>query len=302
MYQNDIVWHVGIRKRQEGMLDDSAVFHIIRNPKGRWAADPFLFSEQGKTYIFVELYCNKIHRGCIAVCEIKENDITPYRIIIEEEYHMSYPYIWRDCDGIHLCAETGDNKSLHFYKPTDFPFKWEKEKVLMKGKRWADTTFLHDASGKPIYGLTYEYDDSWQAEMKVFQILDDKIEVSKEKPIVTRQIQRCGGMFISDDEKRYRVAQNGEPSYGHNLIFCEAKLDWPHYREKIVKEVELESIKYDGKFKAIGMHTYNATDMYEVIDFRSHEFHFDTFIYGCYKRFRTLGGKVKRKIMGEISR
>jgi len=290
--KHDIVWYVGIRKREKGILSEKTQFHIIPNPKGKWAADPFLFEMEDKTYLFVELFCNKLHRGCIAVCEILENSVTPYVPVIIEERHMSYPYIWEDCKGIHICAETGDSRCVCFYRATNFPYKWEKEKMIVADKQWVDTTFFHNSFGEPISGVAFEYGEEGVPNGMVFFKVCEEGVIQSEEPLQTigKDYERCGGKFIYEGEKLYRIAQNCGISYGHNMALAEVNAQWPYYHEVKKKEVELLSLKHDGNFVAIGTHTYNRTKKYEVVDYRCHEFHFGAFLYGflmdLYVKFR----------------
>lgn len=285
-----ISWKIGIRKSHNLLEGDYEDFKLLSNPWWGWCADPFLFEYENKIYIFAEVWNYFKQRGGIGYFQItgKETDYK-WHMIIQERYHMSYPMVWKDHKGIHLCAETCGNNDLHLYHGIDFPNKWEKEAVLLSNMKLADSTFWFDTSNEPKYCFTYEIKGInkgilYQYKMNDFAIINNSGKIITEDP----SIARPGGMFFVNRNKIYRVAQDCSKSYGQNLCFLEVVSIEP-YKEKIntiVSYQQFPEIKH-----CIGVHTYSRLKDYETIDFRLYKFGLINFI-GTYMRFAAR--RIKR--------
>lgn len=90
-------WTIAYRKRGAKLLleDSTAAFHIIKNTWRYWCADPHLFENEGRTYVFAELYDRVLRRGVIGCCEITDNGYTPWKIVLKMPWHLSYPHIFK---------------------------------------------------------------------------------------------------------------------------------------------------------------------------------------------------------------
>lgn len=285
-----ISWKIGIRKSCNLLNGDYADFKILPNPWWGWCADPFLFENEDKIYIFAEIWNYFKQRGEIGYFQItgKQAD-HKWHIIIQERYHMSYPMIWRDHKGIHLCAETCGNNDLHLYHCVNFPNKWKKGNVLISNMKLADSTFWFEKNGDPQYCFTYEIKGINKGILYQYKMNNLTIKNSTSKVVTDdARIARPGGMFSACGNKVYRVAQDCSKSYGQNLCFLEV-ISMEPYKEKLRNIV---SYQHFPKVKhCIGIHTYNRLEDYETIDFRIYKLGFINFI-GTYMRFAAR--RIKR--------
>lgn len=277
-----IRYYIGIRKRQKGILEPSKRFYIIKNPLSGWCADPFIFEYKDCTYIFAEKWDYIKQKGIIAYTQIKGGKTTQWEEIIEEPYHLSYPNIWRDDKGVHICAESSSSGEVYTYTAVDFPNIWRKDKIWWRGNSLADTTILFDKKNSPQWLFTYGC--SGLVNGKLFRIkLNSEQEVEGNLLFVSRnkKVARPGGKFIFDENSIYRVAQNCSKSYGRSISICKVlECTEKCYKEKFKFERSFEYMKTDKKLKIIGMHTYNCSTKYEVVDFRVNKFGLiDMFFY-----------------------
>lgn len=266
-----IQYYIGIRKRQEGILEESKKFHIINNPLYGWCADPFLFECNGHTYVFAEKWDYIKQKGVIVYTEIKRGRFFHrWKTAIEEPYHLSYPNIWRDQDGIHICTESCASREIYTYTAVQFPDVWRKDKVWWRGNCFADTTILFNEKNMPEWLFTYGCSELVTG--KLFRIrLNTDNDAENKLRFVTRdaRMARPGGRFIIDNGRTFRIAQNCSESYGRSLSVCEiTECTEQSYKEKYVFERSFEHVKTDRKINKIGMHTYNRSKQYEVVDFR----------------------------------
>lgn len=292
-----ICWKVGIRARQEGVLLSNPAFQIIKNPWYGWAADPFLFEKDGTTYIFAEVWNYFTQKGSIAYCTYKNGSITQWKKVISEWYHMSYPFIWEDDRGIHICAETNEAKKIYCYTAKCFPEKWIKEKSILEEGRYADSTILFQ-DDKPAYMFTYATDGENKGKLCRIKLKSD-MSVDGKIDIITsnQEIARPGGGFLEEGGILYRVAQNCSTSYGESLFFCRVLDTDGDYVEEKSFERRYEDVSKGVNEACIGMHTYNRSKHFEVIDFRI--MHFNIFDY-VFSRLMVLRNFIGRNVLKTI--
>ena len=70
-------------------------FKIIKNPVNRFYADPFVWCENDLNICFVEDYDYRTLKGKISAIELTKDGYSEIGTVIEEEFHMSYPYLFK---------------------------------------------------------------------------------------------------------------------------------------------------------------------------------------------------------------
>ncbi len=266
-------YQVAYRKRT-GAIDEfplknnSAPFELLKNTWRYWAADPFLFENNGETFIFCELYDFVLRRGVIGYSKWEKDRFTKWKPILVEPFHMSYPLIFRHKDSIYMLPETYQSGELRLYRATEFPEKWEYCKTLEKDCSLVDTTIAKHVAGNGYIGYTLSTTDRtvWKL------MLDDDLNLIEFVRIadVQEQTQRNGGNMITGDGKLVRPCQDCKEAYGQNLIF---RIMDPHTLEEMseycVKHDEIYVCDHHGKkAKTYGMHTYNRVSNFEVVDIK----------------------------------
>lgn len=278
-------WNVAWRKKNSGNIlnDKDTPFNIIKNDYRYWAADPFLFEFQNETYIFAELY-DYIHcRGSLGYCKLDENSRSKWKQIILEDYHLSYPYIVKKENDIYIIPESGANESLYVYIAIQFPDKWKKVKVLRENVQYGDTTpFLW--KGHP-YALTYDVKDSEKYHLVILD-LEDSLQ-DKMLPYENVEFRRPAGKFFMEKKQMIRPAQNCENDYGEGLVFYECGMNGSgEYWENEIQRIVPSDLKYSHEILLDGMHTYNSTDTFEIIDIKTRRFNILNFIFRIISKFR----------------
>lgn len=121
----------------------------IKNPPNRFFADPFVVTKNNRTICFVEDYSYKQRRACITAVEII--DKKRYEIlgpVIEESFHMSFPYLFEYQQELYMIPETCESNSIRLYKCVEFPLKWEYQKEILSGVSAVDS-------------MIFEYKGNW---------------------------------------------------------------------------------------------------------------------------------------------
>lgn len=211
-------WSVSFSKSTNFNIDPSKSL-TIENPPNRFLADPFLIAYEGINYCFVEDFCYKNKKGRISCYKIFENSYEPLGIVIEENFHLSFPYIFKFNGEIYMCPETAQAEEIRLYKSIKFPHEWAFEKILIQKIVSVDTVIFEDD------GLWFLLTNTCSgklnernSELHIYYAdnpLSENWIKSPENPIIfDSQKARNGGFFIQNN-KKYRVNQiHAKARYG----------------------------------------------------------------------------------------
>lgn len=266
-------WTIAYRRRSDGktLLDDlSGPFCVVPNTWRYWRADPFLFEKEGKTYLFAELFDRVKARGVLGCCELTDSGAKRWEVIIDEPFHLSYPFIFQRGDEIYLIPESFKSGKIILYKAVRFPNKWIKVRELVDLVA-VDSTIIDTAAGSFMMTVRIL---KGEAEL-VIMCLNEQMQLEDVRIISEKgdpHIRPAGNVF-SWNNQTIRPAQDCTKTYGYGLNFFRvAMLDDIHYSEELMRKVLPEDITIQGVRNPQGMHTYNFSDQYEVIDFKEYEF------------------------------
>lgn len=274
----DYRWEIAYRSisQKEPIANnhDTYSYKVMVLPKGFWGADPFLYEKNGEAYIFFEYTDLKKYKSVLAVKRISPT-IGDVHVIFEFDVHTSYPCIFEYNDCLYIIPETAGNSTLQLLKCKDWPYKWEKVSDLATNFKCVDTTPFF--TGDKIQLFTY-----YRAELG-FNLYNCKLDLNTlkiEAPQVLMNYKqntgRPGGHFIDINGKRIRVVQPATRFYGEQIDFYNVKFDGVNYREEKISEFLPEQIKTDKKLNIVGVHTYNRSEHFEVVDLRI-DYKFDFF-------------------------
>lgn len=263
---------VAISKRGGNILSSYNQMMVVPRDRKYWAADPFPIEVDGVLYIFAELYVYKESKGSIGYTKYRNGKFSPWKIIISEKYHLSFPNIFKFKNKYYICPESNESGEIYFYKCIDFPDKWVKLDAIVSGGRYCDTIFYCTCEGN--YGLTYQIkQNESQDNFRLFRI-ENNVGVFSDNSIMEimpKAYQRPGGRILYSSETGLNydigVFQIGEPSYGTGLILKKICVNWPNYKEKEIRKLYVKDFSFDKKYgRYISVHTLNYTENYQVID------------------------------------
>jgi len=263
-------------------IDSNDKFRIsninkLTPPKDRFWADPIVVEEQGVIYIFIEelIYNNKIAHLSV----IKLNDDGTYSKpckILEKNYHLSYPFVFKHEDTYYMVPETANNNDIQLYKSVSFPEKWEFVKTLITNVKASDTTLLFYNNKWWMFTSIKKYEyGTYDNDLSIFHatdLLSDTWKPHSMNP-VKRNISnsRQGGNFIKKEDEIFRISQNGEVRYGYGFNINKIKL----LTESLYKEETVYSFKPNKKNTKIkGIHTYSQNERIKVYDILISKFKF----------------------------
>jgi hypothetical protein len=233
-------WQVAVLK---GDWRDAVLWRAteIKNEKGRFLADPFAIREGGRNYIFAEEYRVGREQGTIVAYGEAETGYRRLGVAIDEDSHLSFPFLFRYGGEIFMCPETASYRQIRLYRCTGFPLKWELHAVLMDdvrafdtiiferdGRWWLMTTINQTGLGRPCELHIFHSDNplgGWQP------LADNPV-------LIDARRGRNGG-FLTAGSDIFRVSQRpGFGIYGRRFAIHKiARLDLDGYEETQVQEV-----------------------------------------------------------------
>lgn len=270
----NILWEIGLRQKKEtgNFCFDRNIegFKIAWNmPEDTWAADPFLINEKGRTYLFFELYDCIKEKGCIAFREIiNEDDLGPVQVVVDEKFHLSFPYIFKINEQIYMIPESSSANKILLYKAIEFPNKWALEKMLLDNVKAVDSIILQYGN---LRGILTSIENGGSCVLQNhFYILNDQLDIINDRVVssIGSYGIRNAGKILQFNGDTYRVAQdcsNGE--YGKGLVLFKInKITENELSEAVIHYIQ-GNVKIANN-EYVGVHTYNSTKDYEVIDLK----------------------------------
>ncbi len=244
--------------------------------KDRIWADPFVVSENDKHYLFIEELHTKTNKGHISCMVLnKKGEIENSTIIIDQPFHLSYPFIFRHDGTWFMVPESADNMTVDLYECLEFPFKWKFKKSLLTNVRAFDAT-LHFHDGKVWLFCTIQKrsGSSTNDDLHIFSsshLLDTEWKAHPGNPVLSNPYSaRPAGRIFKFNNSWYRPSQICVPRYGYGLSLNRiTKLDESNYCEENMNEV-----LPDWKKNLLSTHTLNFVNDLTVIDGQIKRFRF----------------------------
>ena len=217
-------------------INDSA----ISNPENGYLADPFIIDEFGRSFVFVERVDFIDNKGKISVYEIGDFKPKDLGVIIEENFHLSYPFVFRDGENLYLVPESSKNNDIRLYECESFPTKWRLRSIILDNVSAADTLiFKHERKWWLFTNLNPSNTADHCSELFIFSsnnLTDGDWVPHSKNPIYIDPVMARNGGIIFDGEDIYRVSQEqGYGIYGNNININKIiGLDDKNYVEKRV--------------------------------------------------------------------
>jgi len=262
-------WNVAYQFTNEWKNINSSKLNKIPNPPNRYLADPFVIKKGNNYYCYVEDYNHKYKKGCISVYKINKDSCKEFGVALEENFHLSYPFLFNHKNELYMCPETHEANEIRLYKCTEFPLKWKFVKTLISDVSAVDTNiFFKNEKWWLMTNLSNSEIPDHASELHIFSsknLLTDYWEPHKKNPVIFDPLTARNGGLINELNTLYRVHQKpGFNNYGESLGISKIEeLNENNYKESNELKVSPNFFK-DLK----GTHTYNFSDGLLVLDFK----------------------------------
>lgn len=306
----DKTYRIALRARNDSYFwkEDDFCFTEVRCGTDRyWQADPFLFDYEGKTFLFYEHYDRIKRRGMIAYSIVEdEKHISEPHIVLQEKFHLSFPYVFKHDGQIWMMPETCEDRKIYLYKAVEFPDVWEKQ-VLVDSIYSCDSIWLFKDQAKIALITSELMEPPKTGTLQSCYVRNLRYDLSgsglallpERKDLYEGDygIRNAGACFY-DGSVQIRPGQDCTKSrYGNGIVlFHVDNLD--PYSETLffafTKDDLPEHLIRCGDQPILGTHTYNISSQYEVIDFSFMEELPRWVVSG--KKIYLFIGKVKGKL------
>ena len=204
----------------------------VTDVSAEFVADPFMLRENDTWYMFFEVMNADTYQGDIGLAMSNDGFHWTYKqIVLDEPFHLSYPYVFKWKNEYYMIPETYKKKSIRLYKAIDFPKKWSFVKTLLTGKYYVDPTIFHH-NGKWWIFTAIGRDDILL--LYYSKNLTGPWTEHPNSPIIlgNPNIARPGGRVIDFNGKIIRFAQDDYPTYGNQIrAFIIDVLTTTNYKE-----------------------------------------------------------------------
>jgi hypothetical protein len=239
-----------------GVINPVLTARDVSDVSARFVADPFMIRMESLWYMFFEVMDEKSDRGRIAYAQSNDALIWTYKsVVLEEPFHLSYPYVFACNNEVYMVPETGSALSVRLYRALEFPLRWEFAGNLLVGKSYCDSSLVryHD-----MWWLFTADDPAHNDSLCLYR--SERIEgpwtEHPRSPVVTSNphLARPAGRVFEYRGSLFRYAQDDSPSYGRQVWALEiTKLTPTDYAERLVTE---EPVLRQGRrgWNSLGMH------------------------------------------------
>lgn len=280
-------WTIAIRKKGQRLIyedKNTENFKVIKNSLRFWCADPFIITVGEKDYLFFEMYDRFKAKGVIGCREIINGKIGKMKKVLETKTHLSFPFVFNKDGKFYMMPESSEEGNLCVYNANNFPFNWEK-KIELLNEKVCDSVLL--SAGDKLYLFTMPLKGK-TAVLECF-VYDNGAfnRINKNPVVVGDNNARLAGKIFKKNDEFIRVAQDCEFGYGLALHFNKISLIDGNYSETHICSIDLNDFDKKTLNKYRGIHTYNYSDNYEVIDLKNKDkFRFGNFINILYRIFK----------------
>ena len=140
------------------LLDQrNGVTRALASGCGTYYADPFIFSHDGASWLFVEAFHCPTNRGHIAAARIDSGlEVgTPLRAL-DPGCHASFPFVFAHEGAVYMLPETSAARCVDLYVCERMPERWRRVARLLEGVDCADSVLCR--RGDLWYLVTSESD------------------------------------------------------------------------------------------------------------------------------------------------
>jgi hypothetical protein len=245
-------------------------WNVIPDPGFRFYADPFPFSHDGRLYVFVEELDHRENKGKISVVPFDDRGPSgPAKLVLEEPWHLSYPFLIRHAGQIWMMPESLADRSVTLYRADPFPHRWVREATLLSGIGASDATIVQHGDRFWMLASVWDGEGSWSDTLSIFSATDlfGPWEPHAANPVLVDQASaRSAGNIVERHGRLWRPVQDLTNGPGTGIGLAEIiRLDQEKYEQK-VRAVLRAPQDWPGR----RLHTLNRAGRLECIDAAAH--------------------------------
>ena len=264
-------WRVGWRIVDGGDVWDRGdlsgpAWHVVPDQGVNFFADPFAATREGRTFVFVEELDHRVGKGFISAIEFDERGPKgPARPVLEERWHLSYPFLFEYDGSLWMIPESMGNRDVAIYRCIRFPDRWERFATLLSDTELSDATVTHHDGMYYLFGAAWDGAGGYSDTLAIYWATSPfgPWQPHAGNPVlIDRSTARPAGNFVHRDGRLWRPAQDCAAGYGSALVLAEVTDLSPTSFRQVVRGTVRPGQFWSGR----KLHTLNRCGRLELID------------------------------------
>jgi hypothetical protein len=258
-------WHDGPGVLERGDLSGPK-WNVLGDPGLRFFADPFPIMRDGRCYLFFEDLDHRVGKGIISAVEFgPHGPIGEVFCVIEEPWHLSYPFLIEAEGALFMVPESSKSGQVTLYRCIDFPRRWERCAALVEGIEAADATIVHHDGLYYMMSVVREdvggYSDTLAIHYAA-QLAGPWREHAARPVLIDPGAARPAGAMVRKGGALWRPVQDCTQGYGRALRLARVdRLDPEGFAQTFAAKIGSGPLWPGGR-----LHTLNRAGSLEVID------------------------------------
>ncbi|XP_021890552.1 LOW QUALITY PROTEIN: glycosyltransferase family protein 64 protein C5, partial [Carica papaya] len=223
-----------------------------------FVADPFLYIQGNTMYLFYETKNPATMQGDIGVAKSIDKGATwqPLGIALDEDWHLSYPYVFNYLGEIYMMPESSEKGELRLYRALSFPLHWKLDRIVLK-KPIVDPVLINHDGNYWLFGSDHSgFGTMKNGQLEIWYSSSPlgPWKPHKKNPIynVDKSLgARNGGRPFLYNGNLYRVGQDCGETYGRRVRT---------FKMEVLTESEYKEIEVPFNLEVInkGKNTWNG--------------------------------------------
>ncbi|MGJ8526249.1 hypothetical protein LMG33818_001998 [Halomonadaceae bacterium LMG 33818] len=283
------IWRIGIipapidKVAEQAYLESARITWLEAETSFCFLADPFGIWRDNTLYVFAELYDYRTRKGVIVVYLLDRHlNKLEHRVVLEEPWHLSYPYIVEAEGEIWMLPEGYKSGALTLYRAKEFPWQWERMEDVEFPCAGIDASLLH---AEESWWLFYTLPSPKEARTSTLMLARSTSIFGPWKNISESPIHhdrggaRMGGTPFIHDNQVILPTQDCTRTYGGALRLLSFPLDnlhmiscgeaATHHKMPIVTQGPLLKSPQQSAPYVDGFHTLSAVESVDQRDEKS---------------------------------
>jgi hypothetical protein len=239
-----------------GYFDPQGAMQAIHRRRGVTLADPFPLVHEGREWLFFEEQKSG-EPGAIGAGLVGREGLTEMITVAGiGSSHRSWPNAFHHRGELWMLPESGADGEVALWRCTDFPGRWEKERVLLWGAAWTDPVLFEEAGDWWLFvSGSGPSPESHSDSLHLFHSPDPwRVEFRPHpwNPVAVGVVgSRPAGRLFREGGRLVRPAQDCSGRYGRALVFRSIE------RLSRTEFVESALRRIDPPAGYVGIHTWN---------------------------------------------
>jgi hypothetical protein len=264
-------WRVGWRIHDgPGVLElghlGGVKWNVLRDSGDNFFADPFPVTWRGRTFVFFEELAHRVGKGIISAVEFgPSGPIGGVFPVIEEPWHLSYPFLIEADGELWMVPESSKSGQVTLYRCVDFPGKWERSAALLEGIEAADATIFEHRGLFYMMSAVREDLGGYSDTLAIHyapRLAGPWREHSTRPALIDAGAARPAGAVVRNGGALWRPVQDCRRGYGLALRLARIdRLDPESFEQTFTAQIESGPPWPGGR-----LHTLNRAGALECID------------------------------------